>query len=1044
MLNTAFCQTNGAVNAVVIDSVNNVVYIGGSFSQVCGTARSRLAALDLNTGALLSWNPGANNDVYSLHVYNNALYVGGFFTTCGGQARKYTAKFYLPSGALSSWDPGIASGSHVRCFASRGSKVYLGGSFFISGASGNNLCELDTGTAAASAWGNFPNGFQVEGLAIAANQLYVGGDFTQIGTTSISYLAKYYITGTGTATISAWNPAPDAQITSLCLQGGRLFVSGGFSFLGTDNREKIAEVDTSTGAATAWNPGSDGAAFDLEYRNGILYMCGNFSTVGSKLRNFIAAVDATTGITTSWSVNCNASTWDLATTAGNLHIGGSFNSMLSQTRNNFAVVCINPIDTMPAAPAGQTSVCAGLSGVSYSVAPVSGATSYVWSYSGTGVTINGTSNSITVDFSASATSGDLTVYGTNGCQSTNTMTLSISTYSFSASVTGTSYIVCGDSTALSVSDNYAGSGSVSYSWSPATALTATNQASVMSGAKSDITYTATATSTDGCVATSEFTLTVAPITLSLSTGQASILCSTHDTIFVSNDYPGTGAISYTWTPSSTLNLSNPVKVIASPVVSTVYFVTASSTDGCAAPVQSISVNVTPLTLSASASASTITCGNTSTLGVSTNYPGSGTITYTWSPAGSLSSASIASPVASPTSSTSYNVDILTPEGCLSSGSVSVNVNPLQIITGGMYVSTCGAAVTLTTSNNSGNSNLTYSWSPANGLSSATAASPLANPGTTTIYSVTMSLSGTGCADAYGIDTVQILAPAVPSICAVTVDDSSKNNVIYWDKTAYQPTDSFIVYRETTTGVYMRIAALPHGALSEYTDTARSIGPANGDPNVGTYRYKLQVKDSCGNVSQPSPYHNSVFFVDNNNGTFTWNTYAVEGATTPVTQFDLMRDDLNNGVWVLVGSVAGTQTTLNDPQYALHQSLANWRVEAQGFNCTSTQRQGNAAALGTLVKSKSNITNNRVIGVKENALSTVSVYPNPSAGRFMIVLGEMKGSTNVRVVSLLGETVYTSRESQANISLDLGTVAAGTYFLHIANEGGSIIRKIVKN
>ncbi len=71
----------------------------------------------------------------------------------------------------------------------------------------------------------------------------------------------------------------------------------------------------------------------------------------------------------------------------------------------------------PGAISGTTSVCQSQSGVAYSVGAITGATGYVWTYTGTGFTIaTGTNtNSITADFSDSATSGNLTVYGTNGC-----------------------------------------------------------------------------------------------------------------------------------------------------------------------------------------------------------------------------------------------------------------------------------------------------------------------------------------------------------------------------------------------------------------------------------------------------------------------------------------------------------------------------------------------------------------------------------------------------------------------------------------------------
>ncbi|MEI7830052.1 MAG: FISUMP domain-containing protein [Prolixibacteraceae bacterium] len=65
--------------------------------------------------------------------------------------------------------------------------------------------------------------------------------------------------------------------------------------------------------------------------------------------------------------------------------------------------------------AGTTAVCQGQSTTSYSIPAISNATSYEWTYSGTGATITGTTNSVTVSFSSSATSGNLSVRGVNAC-----------------------------------------------------------------------------------------------------------------------------------------------------------------------------------------------------------------------------------------------------------------------------------------------------------------------------------------------------------------------------------------------------------------------------------------------------------------------------------------------------------------------------------------------------------------------------------------------------------------------------------------------------
>ncbi len=65
---------------------------------------------------------------------------------------------------------------------------------------------------------------------------------------------------------------------------------------------------------------------------------------------------------------------------------------------------------------GSSVFTPGTTGVPYSVDPVANATSYVWSFTSAGVTINGNgSSSVTLDFATDATAGQLSVRGQNDC-----------------------------------------------------------------------------------------------------------------------------------------------------------------------------------------------------------------------------------------------------------------------------------------------------------------------------------------------------------------------------------------------------------------------------------------------------------------------------------------------------------------------------------------------------------------------------------------------------------------------------------------------------
>jgi len=288
-------------------------------------------------------------------------------------------------------------------------------------------------------------------------------------------------------------------------------------------------------------------------------------------------------------------------------------------------------------------------------------------------------------------------------------------------------------------------------------------------------------------------------------------------------------------------------------------------------------------------------------------------------------------------------------------------------------------------------------------------------------------------------------PITPDICLVSADSintTSQFNIIYWDKTPYNTVSNFILYREVTSGVYKKIGSQPYSSLSMFVDNARSVGPANGDPLVSTYRYKLQIMDTAGTYSLLSPYHNTVYF-QNNAGTFNWNQYAVEGMTiTPVTQFDLMRDDNHTGAWHSIGFTAGTQVTLNDPSYTTYQATADWRVDAQGFSCTPTLRLGNNATQSAIVKSKSNISNNRGIGVSQisNLNSQISVYPNPAKDLFVIET-DLNEKQHIQVIDVNGKVVL-STTITGTTSIDAGNLSEGVYTINIVNNNSIANKRLV--
>ncbi|MBC7695005.1 MAG: T9SS type A sorting domain-containing protein [Burkholderiales bacterium] len=345
----------------------------------------------------------------------------------------------------------------------------------------------------------------------------------------------------------------------------------------------------------------------------------------------------------------------------------------------------------------------------------------------------------------------------------------------------------------------------------------------------------------------------------------------------------------------------------------------------------------------------------------------------------------------------------------------------------------GSTATLTATGAAG-----YAWS-----SGQTGASIIVTPATSTNYTVTGTTNG--CSNS-AISSVIIPATTIPNICMVTIDSVFANNIVFWDKMVTNKIDSFIIYREVSTNIYKRIGAQHYSALSRFIDTTRSVGPANGNPNVTSYRYKLQLRDSCGNYSALSPYHNCFYFTTVSSGNFIWNSYSIEGqAATPVSTCNLLRDNFGTNTWTVAGSCAGTQTNINDPAAASYPN-AVWRIDGLGFNCNPTYK-----AIQTFNKSKSNVKNNFNVGglptsIKVNELnSVVSLSPNPAITELLISFKEeIKANTKIVITDVLGKVISSFELNEGTASsISVNEFPNGIYFVKIQQGKNTSVKKFVK-
>jgi hypothetical protein len=308
--------------------VGNTVYIAGEFSDISGTARWNLAAVDATTGAVLSdWNPPPPNfGVTSLASDDSAIYVGGNFTTIGLETRNRIAALSPATGITLGWNPN-ANGS-VSALVTRGGLVYAGGFFTsIGGQTRNRLAALNgvaSDDSSATPWN--PNSNEaVLGIAIDDTTVYVVGNFTTIGSVSRSRGAAVRIDDTGS--ILAWNPSLSTVGRAVAAASDGVYVAGDFSSVNGGMRNFLAKVDKITGVAQAWDSSLQSAAFTLALGStGALYVGGIFSHVNLMSRSRAAAFDAS-GRLTAWAPQLGSAANAIALQDDAAYIVGAFTAV---------------------------------------------------------------------------------------------------------------------------------------------------------------------------------------------------------------------------------------------------------------------------------------------------------------------------------------------------------------------------------------------------------------------------------------------------------------------------------------------------------------------------------------------------------------------------------------------------------------------------------------------------------------------------------------------------------------------------------------------
>lgn len=244
----------------------------------------------------------------------------------------------------------------------------------------------------------------------------------------------------------------------------------------------------------------------------------------------------------------------------------------------------------------------------------------------------------------------------------------------------------------------------------------------------------------------------------------------------------------------------------------------------------------------------------------------------------------------------------------------------------------------------------------------------------------------------------------------------------WTAPETEGYSGYIIYRKVFGGDYERIKLVGQNSTS-YTDNTNLKGGEIYYYQIKAY-YQESSSESAPALNAEDPKLN---YVAINKTAIPTNLTGTLQGTEMLLEWDIARNADSYNVY-RNGEMIASEITDNFQTVSLDSDITAFTFYVTGVKNSVESSASNKVYYGN-------------VGISENNIGDLKVYPNPANGKVSV---EAEGLISVTIYDILGQEVMQANVADNAITLNLTNLQSGVYFIKASTATGNSIQKIILN